>query len=63
MNTKKFIVSLIGAIAILSIPLLFSAEDEEANLKIDPVSGMAIDEHWDLVRAHCVVCHSTKGFT
>lgn len=26
---------------------------------VDPDSGLVIDEHWELVKAHCSACHST----
>lgn len=31
--------------------------------KIDPATGLAIDEGFDLVRAHCTACHSSKLIT
>ncbi len=30
---------------------------------IDPASGLVMDEHWELVRAHCSVCHSIRLVT
>ena len=29
---------------------------------VDPVTGMKMAEHWELVRNHCVICHSPKTF-
>ncbi|MCZ6673450.1 MAG: hypothetical protein O7C75_10995 [Verrucomicrobia bacterium] len=29
----------------------------------DPVTGLIKAKNWELVRTHCMVCHSTKGFT
>jgi hypothetical protein len=29
----------------------------------DPASGLIIDEHWQLVLAHCGACHSTRLVT
>lgn len=31
--------------------------------EVDPVSGMKIDEHWEITRAMCSSCHSPKLFT
>jgi hypothetical protein len=31
--------------------------------KKDPETGLFIAEHWELVTANCMGCHSTKGFT
>ncbi len=63
MNTRKFTIGLIGFLAFIASAATLVAAEEEAEKKTDPVSGMVIDEHWDLVRANCIVCHSTKGFT
>ena len=30
---------------------------------LDEESGMVIDEHWQLVKAHCTVCHSAQQLT
>ncbi len=30
---------------------------------VDPDTGLIIDEHWELVRAHCSACHSTRLVT
>lgn len=30
---------------------------------IDTDSGLVIDEHWQLVKAHCTVCHSANQVT
>lgn len=30
---------------------------------LDPDSGLIIDEHWELVRAHCGACHSPQLVT
>jgi hypothetical protein len=31
--------------------------------EIDPASGLIVDDHWELVRAHCGACHSTRLVT
>ncbi len=31
--------------------------------KFDPDSGLAIDKHWQLVKAHCSACHSPRLVT
>lgn len=61
MRALKLILT-IGLIAFGPSVAIIDAQDSEA-LKRDPLSGMVIDENWELVRANCVVCHSTKGFT
>lgn len=61
MSARKLTLGLIGLLALIAGPAIGNAAEEEK--KTDPVSGMVIDENWDLVRANCVVCHSTKGFT
>ncbi len=63
MSIRILVASLIGLLALIAIPASLLAAGDEAEKKTDPVSGMVIDEHWDLVRANCIVCHSTKGFT
>lgn len=63
MKMRKLAIGLVGSLAFVAIAATLVAADEEAEKKTDPVSGMVIDEHWDLVRANCIVCHSTKGFT
>ena len=30
---------------------------------VDTASGLIIDDHWELVRAHCTVCHSAGQVT
>jgi len=36
---------------------------EAAETKTDPATGLAIAKSWNLVATHCMLCHSTKGFT
>lgn len=63
MNTLKFKMGLVGLSAFVVSAAALVAADEEIETKTDPASGMVIDENWELVRANCIVCHSTKGFT
>lgn len=35
----------------------------EAAVQIDPVTGFKMDGDWELVRAHCTGCHSSKLVT
>jgi hypothetical protein len=35
----------------------------ESKGQLDPDSGLAIDEHWELVKAHCSACHSPRLVT
>ena len=31
--------------------------------ELDPLTGLAIDEDWELVRNNCIACHSAKLIT
>jgi len=44
-------------ISLLLLPNLSSAVEK------DPESGFIIDTHWELVKAQCTVCHSSKQVT
>ena len=44
----------------LAIVLIMSAV---AVAETDPDSGLIVDEHWQLVQAHCSACHSLKLVT
>ena len=35
---------------------------ESDETKTDPFTGMIVAENWEIVRNHCVVCHSAKQF-
>lgn len=39
--------------------LFLHAEDA----KKDPATGLVIDTNWELVRIHCIACHSTMAIT
>ena len=41
------------------VPEHVSIESRE----VDPDSGLVIDEHWELVKAHCSACHSPRLVT
>jgi hypothetical protein len=43
--------------------LMFSAAATAQQPETDPHSGMIIDQHWELVNAHCTVCHSARQIT
>lgn len=30
---------------------------------VDPETGLIMADNWNLVKTHCMLCHSTKGFT
>jgi len=45
---------------LISAILLFSAA---VSGETDPDSGLIVDEHWQLVKAHCSACHSPKLVT
>ncbi len=46
---------------LVSVTLLFFSA--AASGAIDPDSGLIVDEHWQLVKAHCGACHSPKLVT
>jgi hypothetical protein len=39
------------------------AANAAATPPVDEASGLIIDEHWELVKAHCTVCHSAGQVT
>jgi hypothetical protein len=43
--------------------LIFAVPLYAADKPLDAESGMVIDENWQLVKAHCTVCHSAKLLT
>lgn len=45
--------------ALLALPLATTAQERE----IDPETGLVIAENWEIVRAHCTACHSSKLVT
>ena len=44
---------------VMALLLLATAPRAET----DPATGLVIDDHWELVRAHCIACHSTQLVT
>lgn len=42
---------------------LFLACGSAAAQTVDPATGLVLDQHWELVRAHCTVCHSARQVT
>lgn len=47
---------------VLLSPSILLAEQGKA-LSYDPISGLVVAEHYQLVRAHCSACHSAKLVT
>ena len=55
---KKFFL-----IALTILPLVtLRAAEPKAEVPIDPVTGMKKAENWELVMAHCTVCHSPQQY-
>ncbi|TDU71075.1 hypothetical protein EI77_02193 [Prosthecobacter fusiformis] len=54
MNTALSII--VGSL--LCLPLV-QAED---TIPLDPVTGMKMAGDWELVRNHCIICHSSQTF-
>jgi hypothetical protein len=40
-----------------------SGQERKANPPVDPASGLIMDDNWEVVRAHCGACHSTRLVT
>ncbi len=51
-------IALILAIAGLTL----SEESKPPAPQVDPLTGMIIAKDWELVRAHCIACHSPQQF-
>jgi hypothetical protein len=45
----------------LSALLAFSSAAAE-DVPLDPVTGMRMTGDWEIVRNHCIICHSPKTF-
>ncbi len=58
MTTTRQFFSGLGCLVALS--WLFAADKAEPEL--DPLTGLKIAPGWELVRNHCVTCHSAKQF-
>ncbi|MCB1237327.1 MAG: hypothetical protein KDM91_19845 [Verrucomicrobiae bacterium] len=39
-----------------------SQEEKKAEIPVDPATGIKMAENWELIRAHCVICHSSQQF-
>jgi mono/diheme cytochrome c family protein len=52
--------SQIWALCLLALVPAAAAGAEDVEL--DPVTGMKIAEDWELVRNHCIICHSPQQF-
>ncbi len=51
------------ALCILTLTLLAPlAPAAEEKTPLDPVTGMKIAPDWEIVRNHCVICHSPQTF-
>jgi len=42
--------------------ILRSACAAEEQIPLDPVTGMKMTGDWEIVRNHCIICHSPKTF-
>lgn len=50
----------IPLLAILLVPLSLRGQELPASPPNDPVTGLAIADGWELVRANCTACHSAR---
>ena len=55
MKTCKGRSARLGAVFLSAVAFASAAEPA-----VDPETGLVIDEHWELVKANCTVCHSAK---
>lgn len=51
---------LLLSLAALGVPMLPAAED--TTVPLDPATGMKMAPDWEIVRNHCVICHSPQTF-
>ncbi len=49
-------------LSILLAGLASASSAAEKDVPLDPATGMKMAENWELVRNHCVICHSPKTF-
>jgi hypothetical protein len=49
-------------IVLLSLTLGIATTCAAEEVAKDPVTGMKIGENWELVRNHCIICHSAQTF-
>ncbi len=54
--------TLLAAIPFLAAALAAGADEPKPDPPLDPVTGMKMAENWELVRAHCTVCHSPQQY-
>ncbi len=57
---KRQIITLV--LVLTGIAVVASGQDAAEEVPIDPVTGMKMAENWQLVMAHCTVCHSPKQY-
>lgn len=48
--------------AILFAAVVAGAAEPKTEIPLDPATGMKMAEGWELVRAHCNVCHSPRQY-
>ncbi|MFT6778334.1 MAG: hypothetical protein ACJAV1_002273 [Paraglaciecola sp.] len=47
----------------LMLSAITSSIQAQEKLSYYPITGLVIGEHYEIVRAHCTACHSTKLVT
>ncbi len=50
----------LGALVLAAVAV--GAVEPKTEVPLDPVTGMKVAEGWELVRAHCTVCHSPQQY-
>ena len=59
-NIRRMIVCMVLVLGLSTSALSIQAQEKTT---YDPITGLVIDENYDIVRAHCTACHSAKLVT
>lgn len=63
MSKNRFLAVSLVLSGVCWVVLTASAQEKKKEAPpLDPVTGMKMAENWELVRAHCTVCHSPQQY-
>jgi hypothetical protein len=51
-----------ASLLLFAAAFVVRAVEPKAEIPLDPATGMKMAEGWELVRAHCTVCHSPQQY-
>jgi hypothetical protein len=51
-----------ASLLLFAAAFVVRAVEPKAEVPLDPATGMKMAEGWELVRAHCTVCHSPQQY-